>query len=77
MNSQENIKELERINKRLTPEQRKLLEQIIPDYNTRDVVELEELLADELQTKGFGEDNDINEYGAKILDLIDIVVDAY
>ena len=50
----ENMKELERINKRLTSEQKQLLESIIPNYNSKDVVELEELLSEELQISFVG-----------------------
>ena len=71
----ENMKELERINKKLTSEQKQLLESIIPNYNSKDVVELEELLSEELQIKGLTDDG-VNEYGAKIESIIDVVVDG-
>lgn len=70
-----NNKELERINKTLTLEQKQLLEQIIPNYNSKDVVELEELLSEELQLKGLTDDG-VNEYGQKIENIIDVVVDG-
>lgn len=65
--------ELKIINQSLTKEQKELLETIFPNYNSTDTEITYEKLTEELQFKGIDND-EVNEYGKQIEDLIDIFV---
>ena len=69
----ENAFEIKRINEWMSDEQKELMHKIVPNYEHMEVCDIEEKLAEELQTKGLETDS-TNEYGREIEKLIDIVV---
>lgn len=71
----ENLLEIERINKEMSEEQKELLRTLAPNYESMDICDIIDILTNELQTKGF-EDHSVNEYGIKIEKIIDIAVDG-